>query len=97
MNNRELDVLNTLRKNPYTNQRILAEQCGCSLGMVNRSLKALQDAGNWTKLMVLQEEMKTMPFGDIWEEYCRSCGVPCDGEWFSVVRDYEKKIIEDRG
>ena len=45
MNNRELDVLNTLQKNPYTNQRILAEQCGCSLGMVNRSLKALQDAG----------------------------------------------------
>ncbi|MBR3094654.1 MAG: L-rhamnose isomerase, partial [Clostridia bacterium] len=37
-------------------------------------LRALQDAGNLTKLMVVQEELKTAPFGDVWNEYCRICG-----------------------
>ena len=26
--------------------------------------------------MVLQEELKTMPFGEIWDAYCEKCGVP---------------------
>ncbi|MBP0989998.1 MAG: L-rhamnose isomerase, partial [Oscillospiraceae bacterium] len=34
-------------------------------------LKKLQDTGDLTKLMVLQEELKTLPFGEIFNEYCR--------------------------
>ena len=59
-------------------------------------LKQLQDSGNWTKLMVLQEEMKTMPFGDIWEEYCNRCGKPVDGQWFAAVAEYEKNVLAKR-
>ncbi len=59
-------------------------------------LKALQDKDNWTELMVRQEELKTLPFGDVWAEYCSACGAPCDGEWFSCVKDYEKKILTER-
>ena len=59
-------------------------------------LKALQDAGDWTQLMVLQEEMKTMPFGDIWEEYCARCGKPADGQWFAKVQQYEKDVLSKR-
>ena len=62
----------------------------------NAELKALQDAGNFTKLMVAQEEMKTLPFGEIWDEYCRQCGKPVDGEWFGEIENYEKKILEER-
>ncbi len=62
----------------------------------NTELKALQDSDNWTKLMVAQEELKTAPFGDIWDEYCRRCAVPADGEWFQMVVDYEKKVLVDR-
>ena len=58
----------------------------------NGELKKLQDEGNWTKLMVLQEELKTMPFGEVWEEYCRACGKPADGEWFPMVEKYEREI-----
>ena len=36
--------------------------------------KQLQDAGRFTELMVRQEEIKNLPFGEIWEEYCRRCG-----------------------
>ena len=61
------------------------------------ALKALQDAGDFTQLMVRQEELKTAPFGEVWEEYCRRCGKPADGEWFPEVRAYEKKVLEARG
>ena len=61
----------------------------------NAELKALQDAGNYTKLMVLQEEVKTLPFGDIWREYCLRQGVKaCD--WFEEVEAYEKKVLANR-
>jgi L-rhamnose isomerase len=61
------------------------------------ALRAMQDANDWTKLMVCAEEAKTLPFGDVWEEYCRRCGAPADGEWFEDVRSYEKEILSKRG
>lgn len=59
-------------------------------------LKKLQDEGNFTELMVCQEELKTMPFGEIWKEYCRICKVPEDGEWFEAVRQYETEVLKER-
>ena len=41
MNKQESDVLKTLLREPFVNQRVLAEVSGHSLGIVNRSLKAL--------------------------------------------------------
>ena len=35
----------------------------------NEALKALQDGGDFTGLMVMQEELKTLPFGEVWDEY----------------------------
>lgn len=45
MNIQECDILNTLLAAPYENQRRLAERSGHSLGIVNRSLKALAQTG----------------------------------------------------
>ena len=59
--------------------------------------KNLQDSGNFTELMVRSEEMKTMPFGEVWAEYCRVCGVPEDGQWFSTVKEYETEVLSKRG
>lgn len=47
--------------------------------------------------MVVQEELKTMPFGEIWNEYCRNCGTPADGEWFQDVMTYEADVLNRRG
>ncbi len=55
--------------------------------------KALQESGNYTKLMVMQEEYKTLPFGEVWEEYCRVCGVPAGAEWFDEVVAYENNVL----
>lgn len=45
MNKQERDILLALNLEPYINQRILAESCGYSLGVVNRSIKHLIEEG----------------------------------------------------
>ncbi len=62
----------------------------------NAELKKLQDEGNWSKLMVMLEEQKTMPFGEIWDEYCRRCGKPMDGQWFAEIEKYETEVQSKR-
>ncbi len=62
----------------------------------NKLLTKLQDNNELTELQVVQDEMKTMPFGDIWDEYCRRCNVKCDREWFDDVKEYEKKVLSQR-
>lgn len=58
------------------------------------SLKDLQDGGDMTSLMVLQEELKTAPFGDIWKEYLDRQNVPAD--YLSEVKKYEEKVLVKR-
>ena len=62
----------------------------------NEEFKKLQDEGALTDLLVRQEEIKTMPFGEIWSEYCRRCGVPEDGQWLEKVKQYEKDVLMKR-
>ena len=65
--------------------------------LVTPDFTELQNKNDWTKLMVAKEEMKTMPFGEIWAQYCRVCGVLADGEWFEAVREYENNVLCKRG
>ena len=63
----------------------------------NDALRQLQDEGRFTELMVRQEELKTMPFGEVWAEYCRRQGVPDDLAWYSQVQSYEQQVLSKRG
>lgn len=45
MNKQERDILNNIYREPFINQRILAETSGYSLGVTNRSIKKLAAAG----------------------------------------------------
>ena len=63
----------------------------------NEELARLQDSGNFSKLMVLQEELKTLPFGEVWDAYCRFCGKPVDGQWYGKIEEYEQKVQVNRG
>ena len=60
----------------------------------NDTMKAMQDSNNMTELMVLKEEMKTMPFGDVWEEFLRQDGVASD--YITPIKEYEKKVLVNR-
>lgn len=62
----------------------------------NEKLQALQDAGNYTELMVMQEEVKMLPIGDVWAKYCEECGVAADTAWFDEIMAYEKDVLSKR-
>ena len=58
------------------------------------TLKKLQAEGENTELMALNEECKTLPFGDIWDEYLRREGAEKD--WMPAVKQYEKDVLLKR-
>ncbi len=62
----------------------------------NRDLKALQDAGRFTEQLVLQEELKGYPMGDVWAEFCRRHGTVADESWLRQVQKYEKDVLLKR-
>ncbi len=61
----------------------------------HQELKKLQEEGNWTELMMRQEAVKLLPFGDIWNEYCEQCNAP-ESKWFEEVKQYEKEVLAKR-
>ena len=63
----------------------------------NAEMKKLQDENRMTELMILMEESKMYPLGDVWNYYCEECGVPTDRELFAEVEKYEKEVLEKRG
>ncbi len=62
----------------------------------NEYLKGLQDNAEFTKLMVMQEEIKTLPFGEVWAEYLRRNGIADDCSWFEEIEKYEKEVLSKR-
>lgn len=62
----------------------------------NAALKALQDENRLTELFVMHEELKTLPFGAVWDEYCERCGIPAGAKWFEEVEKYEKEVLLKR-
>lgn len=62
----------------------------------NKELKAMQDSGSLTKLMMQQEELKTYPMGDVWNYFCESNGVPVGENWFDEVEKYEAEVLLKR-
>lgn len=58
----------------------------------NAKMKRLQKNADFTSLMVMHEELKTMPFGDVWEEYLRRTNTPVD--YLMEIKKYEKEVLE---
>lgn len=57
-------------------------------------LMQLQNDNNFTKLMVLQEELKTMDFGAVWQQYLAQCNVVED--YYTEVARYETEVLSKR-
>ncbi|MFW6679010.1 L-rhamnose isomerase [Lacrimispora sp. AGF001] len=67
-----------------------------ALLLPNEKLAALQESRNFTELMMLQEELKLYPIGDVWNYFCEINGVPAKEDWFSQITAYEKEVLADR-
>lgn len=42
------------------------------------------------------ENLKSMPYGDIWDHYCMQMGVPDDDSWIKEVFRYEEEVLSKR-
>lgn len=60
-------------------------------------LEALQNAEDFTALMVKQEALKMMPVCDVWAEFCERNGVADDANWYDTVKAYETQVLAKRG
>lgn len=47
--------------------------------------------------LALQEEAKSLPFGAVWDQYCRQNEVPVGTDWLDDVAQYEKDVLLKRG
>jgi L-rhamnose isomerase len=59
-------------------------------------LRALEEAGDYTQRLALLEELKTLPFGAVWDEYCRRQDVPVGATWLEDVKSYESAVLSER-
>ena len=59
-------------------------------------LKEAQDKGDHTKVLALQEEIKTLPWGEVWDEYLKRQGMVSDKEMFEEIKQYEKEVLAKR-
>ncbi len=60
------------------------------------TLRAMEIEGDYTGRLALMEQMKTMPYGVLWNHFCLSQHVPGESGWLDVVRDYEKTTLARR-
>lgn len=58
------------------------------------AMKALQDENRMTELMVMQEEAKTLPLGDVWAEFLARAGVKAT--YIDEVMKYENEVLVKR-
>jgi L-rhamnose isomerase len=62
----------------------------------NADIKKYQDEGNFTMMLALQEEVKTLPMGDVWMEFCERNGVCGCSKWLEEIKKYEDEVLSKR-
>ena len=62
----------------------------------NQELQQAEYDEDFTKRLMLMEEAKTLPFTDVWMEYCKRQNIPVGREWYEVVKQYEKDVTARR-
>ncbi len=68
----------------------------CALLEPRSKLTAYEAAGNFTARLALSEESKTLPAGQVWDEFCRRNNVPEGMDWLKEVEAYEKSVLSKR-
>jgi L-rhamnose isomerase len=59
-------------------------------------LRELEVAGDYTSRLALLEELKSLPFGAVWDYYCLEQGVPVGMRFVDEIRAYEKLALDQR-
>ena len=68
----------------------------CGLLEPTERLRQAELEGDFTTRLALQEEVKTMPMGAVWDEFCRRHNVPVGTAWLDEVKRYEAEVLSKR-
>ena len=60
------------------------------------ALKQYEISGDYSSRLALQEELKAMPAGAVWDYYCLQQNVPIGMSFMETIRDYEKRELSKR-
>ncbi len=56
----------------------------------------LEEEGKYFERLAMLEELKTKPFGAVWDYYCLMNDVPAGEEYIAEVQQYEKEVLSKR-
>jgi L-rhamnose isomerase len=59
-------------------------------------LREMEMSGDFTSRLATLEELKTLPFGAVWDYYCTKMEVPPAQAWLDEVKAYEKDVLSKR-
>ena len=59
-------------------------------------LRQYELEGDFSNRLALQEELKSMPFGAVWDYYCSTQNVPIGTGFMRVIKEYEQKELANR-
>ncbi|MDR0901614.1 MAG: L-rhamnose isomerase [Opitutaceae bacterium] len=59
-------------------------------------LRKLEAEGDYSTRLALLEEAKSLPFGAVWDEFCKRNNTPAGPAWIPAVKDYESKVLSAR-
>lgn len=62
-----------------------------------KKLHEFEDDGNFFARLALLEELKTMPFGAVWDYFCLTTDVPSGESWIEEIERYETEVTSQRG
>jgi L-rhamnose isomerase len=60
-------------------------------------LKTLEQKDDYTGRLVMLEELKGLPFGAVWDQYCLEQDVPVGMAYLDEIRSYESTTLAQRG
>ena len=62
----------------------------------SKQLAALELKGDFTARLLLLEELKSLPFGAVWDYYCAGKNLPIGADYLQTIREYESKVLSKR-
>ena len=60
------------------------------------TLREYEENGDFTSRLAMLEELKSYPFGAVWDYYCLKKDVPVQENWLEEVRNYEENVLSKR-
>ena len=60
------------------------------------TLRERESSGDLTMRLALLEELKSLPFGAVWDYHCMTQGVPVGADWLNENKTYEREVLSRR-